>query len=150
VPLRILGLGLDPDELVQADVFLLTDDEPDLLAGGRGLDVSRSEPASDFLLDDLRSDRGMEWVPDAMWFTHLTLEEDAGDLDYDLSASADRRGPSLRAAGLASPGVDRRADAVDPTDDGIDRGDVVAWTGLAIGLGLLATAGGLHLRSVRQ
>lgn len=150
VPLRILGLGLDADETVEADVFLLTDDEPELLAGGNGLDVSRSEPASDFLLSDLRSDRGMEWMPEEMWFTHLTLEEEAGDLDYDLSASADRRGPSLRAAGLTAAGVDRRADAVDPGSDGIDRGDVVAWTGLAVGIALLATAGGLQLRSARQ
>ena len=59
------------DRQVEADVFLLTDDEPELLAGGHGLDVARSEAANDFLLDDLRSDRGMEWVPEDMWFTHL-------------------------------------------------------------------------------
>ena len=36
VPLRILGLGLEGSELVEADVFLLTDDQPQLLAGGPG------------------------------------------------------------------------------------------------------------------
>ena len=36
MPLRILALGLDRSELVNADVFLLTDDQPKLLAGGRG------------------------------------------------------------------------------------------------------------------
>src|SRR5688572_24545510 len=61
VPLRILRLGLDGSELVEADVFLLTDDEPDLLAGGPGLSLERSEEASPSLLDDLRSDVGMEW-----------------------------------------------------------------------------------------
>lgn len=35
VPLRILGLGLDAEKVVEADVFLLTDDRPDLLPGGR-------------------------------------------------------------------------------------------------------------------
>ena len=44
VPLRILGLGLEPDRLVQADVFLLTDDRPQLLAGGPG-SRARPEPA---------------------------------------------------------------------------------------------------------
>ena len=63
VPLRILALGLDGDRRVQADVFLLTDDRPELLAGGPGLTVERGEPASPPLLADLRSDMGMEWVP---------------------------------------------------------------------------------------
>jgi len=149
VPLRILGLGLDADQVVEADVFLLTDDEPDLLAGGRGLDVARSEPASDLLLDDLRSDQSMEWVPEEMWFTHLTLTEDAGDLDYDLSASAERRGPSLTDAGLQFAGVQRAGDAVDPAEAGVDVGRIAAWAGLAGGVVLLAVAGGLRLRAER-
>ena len=37
VPLRILGLGLDETQQVEADVFVLTDEEPKLLAGGPGL-----------------------------------------------------------------------------------------------------------------
>ena len=64
VPLRILSLGLDESEFVEADVFLLTDDQPSLLAGGPGLTLARSEAANDLLLDDLRSDVGMEWVPE--------------------------------------------------------------------------------------
>jgi hypothetical protein len=150
VPLRILGLGLGADEFVEADVFLLTDDEPQLLAGGGGLDVARSEPASDLLLDDLRSDRGMEWVPEDMWFTHLTLGESAGDLDYDLSASTSLRSASLVDAGLASPLTDRAVEAVDPADGGIDVGRVVAWSGVAAGLALLGVAGGLQLRAARR
>ena len=46
VPLRILGLGLDGNLPVEADVFLLTDEQPELLAGGPGLTLSRSEAAS--------------------------------------------------------------------------------------------------------
>jgi hypothetical protein len=149
VPLRILGLGLDADQVVEADVFLLTDDEPDLLAGGRGLDLARSEPASALLLDDLRADQGMEWIPADMWFTHLTLAEDAGDLEYDLSASAGRRGPSLADAGLEFAGVQRAGDAVDPADEGVDIGRVAAWVGLAGGFALLAVAGRLRLRADR-
>lgn len=89
VPLRILSLGLEGEELVEADVFLLTDEEPDLLAGGPGLALERSEPANELLLDDLRSDVGMEWVPEDMWFTYLQVEAAAGDLDYDLAISPD-------------------------------------------------------------
>ena len=87
VPLRILGLGLDKNEAVKADVFILTDDEPKLLAGGPGLALSRHEWASTSLLADLRSDKGMGWIPDRMWFTYLPLDTTAGRLDYDLAMS---------------------------------------------------------------
>ena len=89
VPLRILSLGLEESRFVEADVFLLTDDEPGLLAGGPGLTLERSGPASTSLLDDLRADVGMEWVPDEMWFTYLQVGTEARDLDYDLAVSAD-------------------------------------------------------------
>ena len=45
VPLRILSLGLEESEFVEADVFLLTDEQPSLLAGGPGLTLARSEAA---------------------------------------------------------------------------------------------------------
>lgn len=104
VPLRILSLGLDGEELVEADVFLLTDDEPDLLAGGPGLSLERSEQASTLLLDDLRSDVGMEWVPDDMWLTYLQVEAEAGELDYDLAISSDASTlPTLTDTGVSAP-----------------------------------------------
>jgi hypothetical protein len=68
-------------------VFLLTDNQPKLLAGGPGLGLQRNEPASSQLLDDLRSDKGMGWVPQQMWFTYLHLSVPAGDLGYDLAIS---------------------------------------------------------------
>jgi hypothetical protein len=150
VPLRILGLGLDEDEVVQADVFLLTDDEPELLAGGRGLDLQRSEPASDSLLFDLRTDVGMEWVPEELWLTHLTLDEDAGDLDYDLSATgtADDE-PSTVDAGLKLASADRTAAAVDPAAKGRDVAAPVAAAAIALGVGAIAAAAELQRRSRR-
>jgi Uncharacterized protein conserved in bacteria (DUF2330) len=102
VPLRILGLGLDADRAVQADVFLLTDDKPQLLSGGTGLELDRSQPASPQLLDDLRSDQHMAWVPATQWLSYLKLDTTAGNLHYDLATSVDRyQRPSLVEAGLA-------------------------------------------------
>ena len=161
VPLRILGLGLPGKEVVEADVFLLTDEEPDLLAGGRGLTVERSVAASDSLLFDLRTDRGMEWVPEDMWLTHMTLSENAGDLDYDLSVSAGDLAPTAEAAGLILPRADassadlgdRLDEAVDPARTGsgnADTGRNVAWIALGAGGVLLAVAGGLQLRNAHQ
>lgn len=150
VPLRILGLGLDPDEVVQADVFLLTDDEPELLAGGDGLEVERSVPASDSLLVDLRSDVGMEWVPDDLWLTHLLLDEDAGDLDYDLSATGvDDDKPSMVDAGLELASVDRTSSAVDPADEGRGLAGPLAATAVVVGAGALAAAAALQRRDAR-
>ena len=103
VPLRILGLGLDRSQVVEADVFLLTDDRPQLLVGGPGLSIERSEEASKPLLDDLRSDVGMEWIPDELWLTYLRLSAEAGELTYDLAA-ATRPGsrPALVDAGVSA------------------------------------------------
>jgi hypothetical protein len=112
VPLRILGLGLQADQVVAADVFLLTDDRPELLVGGPGLQLGLSERASDQLIADLASDRGMEWLPSGMWLTHLPLSAPAGELDYDLAvATHEGAAPSVVDAGLADP--DEAADLAD-------------------------------------
>lgn len=134
VPLRILGLGLKEQRRVEADVFLLTDDEPALLAGGTGITVDRSEPASRSLLNDLRSDVGMKWVPRQMWLSYLQVDTDAGDLVYDLAVSADAEGePSLVDAGIGP----EAAVPVRPPSSGIAAWPVMA--GLAVGLVVLAT-----------
>jgi hypothetical protein len=89
VPLRVLATGKPADEVVNADVFLLTDSKPDLLAG-HGLRTVRSEPASASLLHDLRADRATGWVPSAAWLTFLRLSEPAGRLGYDLAVGVGR------------------------------------------------------------
>lgn len=103
VPLRILGLGLAKSSIVDADVFLLTDQRPKLLAGGHGLSLDRDQPGSASLLSDLRIDKGMSWVPTSMWFTYLRLQVPAGQLDYDLAVSVKAGAvPSLTDAGVTA------------------------------------------------
>lgn len=92
VPLRILSLGLDRNDVVEADVFLLTDRRPVLEGDDRDYEVVRDEPASTTLLRDLRSDKGMRWVPGDMWLTYLQVDARARDLDGDLGV---RRSPSF-------------------------------------------------------
>jgi uncharacterized protein DUF2330 len=99
VPLRILALGKKASEVIDADVFLLTDIEPALLpapsaAGERGMSLERSEQASQSLLNDLGSDKGMKWIQEesGMWLTYLQLDIDAGDLTYDLAVDASGKG----------------------------------------------------------
>ncbi|HEX2028275.1 MAG TPA: DUF2330 domain-containing protein [Nitriliruptorales bacterium] len=103
VPLRILGAGAAPGDRVEADIFLLTDDRPALLpTPGRGMALERSERASQTLLTDLRTDQGMEWVPDRMWLSYLRLDVPAADLDHDLAVDAWATGrPSQVDAGIA-------------------------------------------------
>jgi Uncharacterized protein conserved in bacteria (DUF2330) len=105
VPLRILALGKKTDDRVEASVFLLTDSKPKLLPGAReGFAVTHSAEATDLLLDDLRSDFGMEWVPDSAWLTRLNIDTDAGSLSVDLAVDASGKGsPSPVAAGLEAP-----------------------------------------------
>ena len=112
VPLRILGLGRGADEVVEADVFLLNETKPLLMpgmdeAGSReGLVHERSEPASDLLLTDLASDRGMDWLPtDDMWLDYIRIETGAANLDHDLAISVDGEIPSPVDAGYALAGT---------------------------------------------
>jgi hypothetical protein len=153
VPLRILGLGATADAPVEADVYLLTDLGPTTLPapltpevasrlpqGVRpGLVLERSEEASRSLLADLRSDKGMDWLPSSgMWLSFLRLDARAGDLDYDLAIDASGAGqPSPVAAGL-SPEA-----AADPS--GLRSFGPALWTAIAL-LVLLGVVGTLERR----
>ncbi len=109
VPLRILALGKTASERIDADVYLLTDRTPALLpvpTGDNGLNLAHSAPASQSLLDDLRSDRGMEWVPDRGWLTKVGIDAEAPQLTFDLAIDASGAGaPSRAMAGLSLPGA---------------------------------------------
>ena len=93
VPIRILALGRAPKEPVEADVYLLTERRPALLAGD-GLRRELSQPASPSLLADLRSDKGMGWVPDGMWLSYLRVDGTAAELDHDLAIHPEGGQPS--------------------------------------------------------
>ena len=124
VPLRILGLGHQPADPVQADLYLLTDRRPAILPhpegsgepqggapvdreelGASGVALAQSGPASAQLLADLRSDKGMGWLPaSGMWLSYLRIDSTAGALTHDLAFDASgHRSPSPVAAGLAVP-----------------------------------------------
>jgi hypothetical protein len=105
VPLRILGLGKQPSDRVDANVFLLTDQTPAILPVGRGgLALSHSAAATSSLLDDLRADAGMDWVPQTAWLSELRINSAVSDLRYDLAVDASGLArPSYTAAGLEPP-----------------------------------------------
>ena len=104
VPLRILALGKSASERVEASVYLLTDKAPALLpapVGSNGIRLDHSSAASDELLADLRSDRGMEWVPSNAWLTKVAVDSSAERLFYDLAIDASgANAPSRVDAGL--------------------------------------------------
>jgi hypothetical protein len=88
IPLRILTLGKTASEPVNADLYILTPDKPSLaprIDYMPGMTVKKQGWASDSLLNDLRGDKGMSWVPTRAYFTALHLSSPAGSVDYDLS-----------------------------------------------------------------
>jgi hypothetical protein len=117
VPLRILALGKTGEERVEADVYLLTDEAPALLpspVATTGLRLDHSAAASQSLLDDLRSDRGMEWVPSDAWLTKIGIDSAAGGLSYDLAIDASGAGaPSRVDAGFELPTVQQVVQGLD-------------------------------------
>ena len=133
VPLRILALGKSPAERVEADVYLLTDGRPALLpapTGENGLGLGHSAPATDSLLADLRSDKGMGWIPESGWLTKVRIDAAAPQLAFDLAIDASGAGaPSRIMAGLDAPGT---AVAADRTLDN-----------LRLAVGIMLTVGGI-------
>ncbi len=110
VPLRILALGKSEAETVEADVYLLTDERPALLPApgsllaADGMELAHSDRATDSLLADLRSDQGMEWVPENAWLTKVRINAAAPDVSFDLAIDAGGGLPSLADAGFEASG----------------------------------------------
>jgi hypothetical protein len=148
VPLRILGLGAGAIAPVEADVYLLTDHAPALLpdpvSPGEarfvtengfhpGLVLEQSRPASETLLTDLRSDKGMQWLPtDDMWLSYVRVDAEAGHLDFDLAVDASGAGkPSPVDAGLGASTSRPVADG-----GGVELMWLVAAAVVVLGIGL--------------
>jgi hypothetical protein len=147
VPLRILALGKNGAERVEADVFLLTELRPSLMPtpiGRNGLKLAHFAPATDSLLDDLRSDRDMEWVPARGWLTQVRIDAAASQLKYDLAIDASGAGqPSRVDAGFQLPGVVPTA----TESSGLGLAIVFVAVGLSV-IGGLMTAGGRRRATV--
>jgi hypothetical protein len=107
VPIRILALGKSAADRIDADVFLLTDRAPAFLpapTGSNGMRLDHSDQATQSLLDDLRSDRGMGWVPKDGWLSQIAIDAAAPQLSYDLAIDASGQGvPSWVQAGFDAP-----------------------------------------------
>lgn len=136
VPLRILGLGKTGEQRVEADVYLLTDDRPTLLPSPHspGLALAHDLPATDSLLDDLRADAGMGWVPESGWLTKVRIDASASQLSYDLAVDASGQGaPSRVAAGFASaPGAAGTPEADRTMTSLLALGSILMLAGLAV------------------
>jgi len=135
VPLRILGLGKTAEEPVNADVYVLTDTRPSFLPAPREtLPLLHDAAATPGLLADLRSDKGMEWVPESAWLSKVRVAGPAGELTHDLAIDATGKGkPSRVAAGLA------RVSAAAPTGADAGSDSPPAWL-IAVVVGVVAAA----------
>ncbi|HKW77897.1 MAG TPA: DUF2330 domain-containing protein [Candidatus Limnocylindria bacterium] len=142
VPLRILGLGKSAQDRVEADVYLLTDVKPQMLPapiGVNGIRIDHSAAATQSLLTDLRSDKGMDWVPSSAWLSKVVVDGSAAQVKYDLALSTTAVAPSPVAAGLEAPRVTSSSPIRQQTQDL----SVLALAGLM----LVAFGGLLLLRS---
>ena len=147
VPLRILGTGKNASDRIEADVYLLTDRKPALLPApfANGMQLQHSATASESLLNDLRSDKGMDWVPEMAWLTKIAINASASQLTYDLAVSANGTVPSRVAAGLEAP-----ANPTTPASNNNSQSQPVVLMGIAIlGLGALLLIGKFAPRSVK-
>jgi hypothetical protein len=141
VPLRILTLGRGDREPVDAEVYLMTDREPSLFPlKANSLTQQASRAASSQLMTDLRSDKGMGWMPDHAWIMAFHVNSESRNLHYDLAVDASGRGrPSLVDTGLyrtrpvvgATPATTHAITSTEPPSTTIE--DQVALTARRIG-----------------
>jgi hypothetical protein len=153
VPLRILTLGGQPQDLIQADVFLLTDRSPAMLPQAvspngdpnqKGTILEQSAWASGSLMQDLRSDKRSNWIPDTpMWLSYLRINERAGDLTNDLAIDASGYGhPDPVAAGFSFP-------TVPVLPDGSDGARTILWLGAGLAIVALFARRRIQVATVR-
>jgi Uncharacterized protein conserved in bacteria (DUF2330) len=135
VPLRVLGLGKQAEDRIDADVFLLTDNKPALLPQpGAKMALAYSQEASETLLTDLRSDENSAWVPQSAWLTKLAINSPTSDLKFDLAVdTSGRNKPSQVAAGIVA--LPRTGGPIG--GDGSD-GSAVWTLGAVVALGVIA------------
>jgi hypothetical protein len=144
--LHILSLSKPATDVVQADVYLLTDRAPSLLGLDQGVQLKASEPASTSLLADLRSDKDSGWVPDQAWLTFLRVDTPAARLGHDLAIDATGAGrPSAVQAGYnplssAPPALTARFAPVAASPGDSDR-----WIATAVAAMAVAAAAGVAL-----
>ena len=103
MPLRILGLGKQPTDRVDADVFLLTDQTPDAPArAAAGLSLAyNARRRARSCSTTCAPTRAWSWVPQSAWLTQVRVDSNVADLRYDLAVDASGLGkPSSTAAGL--------------------------------------------------
>ena len=102
--------------------------------------LERSEEASPSLLSDLRSDKGMDWIPATdMWFTYLRIDKRAGKLTHDLAVNVNGGEPNWKDAGYTLPPV------TPPSQDG-----VVGTVLVVVALGALVVLARRKLRIARR
>ena len=102
VPLRILGLGKIAGETVSGR-RLPHDRSSTGPAPGPGRErpqrSTTTSPPATSLLDDLRSDKGMDWVPNAAWLTKIGIDADPTRADLRPRGRRDGPGRALRRRG---------------------------------------------------
>ena len=88
VPLHILTLGKSQTEIVDADVFVMTARRPrSYQHGGGAVTLQQSGRANESLMNDLRSDQGMDWMPPKMWLSYYSINGEARSLSGDLTVN---------------------------------------------------------------
>jgi len=162
VPLEVLA---NDDDAVNADIFLLTDQQlqpaqttplffvppfsfgtSNSVDGATGFTVRGSEPLGGQLLSDLSSDRNMGWMPSQGWMTYLQLRAPSSTVTYDLGVGGDGliRLATFGTAPARTVAVARPAPGTPPVAVGVI---AMAVGGLAIATGAVVA---LRLRRPRS
>jgi hypothetical protein len=108
IPVAVLGFDKPAQEVVVADLYLLTPGTPTILAGrvdGTDVVFQREYDPTDALVVDLRGDERADWIPEAFTLTRIDVRSEQRLLDFDVAARVDGLPDVASAFGAAVAGA---------------------------------------------
>ncbi len=161
IPVKVLGFDKPEQELVVADLFLMTPDAPTILGGrvaGTEVTFQQSYGPDSSLVFDLTDDDRADWVPTAFTLTRVNVRTENRLIDWDIAATSTGRPDEAWAFGTAWVAA-RQGEAHTGNSSFSSDGDIVRAelgedggfpVAVALGLAALAGVGIVAMRRLRR
>lgn len=153
IPVKVLGFDKPGEEIVVADLFLMTPGQPTVLGGlvpGTDITFQRAYGPGSDLVFDLTDDERAEWIPTSFTLTRVDVRTEQRLLEWDIAARVGDVPDRAAAFGVAFASAEQGEEYLGsaPVETDIARGTLgdrglPAWplAGAAVVVAALVAAG---------